>query len=533
MASPHHHQPAQNDDEPGPALHVPWAAGVPPEAVQAALGPEPVQDDEARPHPALRQRLRPHLEEVPEPAHAILAAYLPDGDEAKKGTRRRLAILSSRMHEHYARTLTKLDVQWRGHHQVSALVSLVELQHRLKKLTANKGEAFPPLITILRAPRCLPRLQELLELHVVLPKVKNRHHAQSHVAMLVEALEVLTKLEVLHVSPSPTDGWWVDSLPLLARALDSETVPALRVLGLGFGPNNDEEVEALAAMLEGRALLEKCRPLERLLAAWLLDPKTLEGARCRLLRALLQSVSELEDELLWQPAYDACFVEVRALYLKALTLRGDAPLPSRQAWEAMPALEKVAFCGQRKDRRPTLYTHHVIAAVSGGVAFQHLRSLHVAFLSIPSNQWVLLLHALANSTCSTQLSSLELYATDFCSSAMRTLSLLVGNDSFPSLQKLSLAASADIGDDDVVVLAQGLLKGHTRLALVDLTHVGMGVKGMAALAAVVCTGRLERLYLKDNLVMGDGDDVGGGGGGNSPMYSPSAMDEGAEESKQA
>ena len=60
----------------------------------------------------------------------------------------------------------------------------------------------------------------------------------------------------------------------------------------GSAASRDEDLEALATMLEARAQLPACRGLDPIKPDGLVDEERSEAFRCRLLRALLPSMTE-------------------------------------------------------------------------------------------------------------------------------------------------------------------------------------------------------------------------------------------------
>jgi len=77
---------------------------------------------------------------------------------------------------------------------------------------------------------------------------------------------------------------------------------------------------------------------------------------------------------------------------------------------------------------------------------------------------------------------------------MPILSQLLGQDAFPMLEKLRFIGSSGIGDSGVAILVQGLLAAsRTRFNRLGLQKVGMGDKGIAAVASLIGAGRFKQL----------------------------------------
>jgi hypothetical protein len=77
---------------------------------------------------------------------------------------------------------------------------------------------------------------------------------------------------------------------------------------------------------------------------------------------------------------------------------------------------------------------------------------------------------------------------------MAILSSLLGQNTFPKLQKLCFLYNPYGGDDYFTALTRGLLAAsHTRLTSLIVQSCSAGDEGMAALAGLVRAGRFERL----------------------------------------
>ncbi len=448
----------------------------------------PATSQTPNPPPPPPPRPVPTLDSLPDPAQAIIAACLPDGDEAV--TRLRLSLVCKAMKELHGGTLTALTVNWGPNHRPANLTRLLKRQPGLKTLTVRHQGALPALIINL-AQGCLAQIEELtVELNLLEPATA------THVRTLVSALEVPGALQAVEkLRLHPTTGWYAGMLPLLTRALASDAAPALRILDLKCAPSRDEDLEALAAMLEARAQRPACRSLDMLAAEWLMALRRPEAFRCRLLRAQLQTVRKLE-QFTWDPAYDACFVAAQPPRLEELDIGLDdaTPAPSLRMWESMPVLEALLIKAATGRLVQNGKIEHLASALDRGTAFQQLKQLRWQDLDLAVSEWSLLLGALAKAPCASQLTIIDFSRSNLRPESMATFSDLVAMDRFPMLEILNVSNNQGIGDDGVCALVEALLTApHTRLMSLNARLLGMSDKGMAALARVVRAGRFERL----------------------------------------
>ncbi len=185
----------------------------------------------------------------------------------------------------------------------------------------------------------------------------------------------LPALESLTFSPA---HWGPGMVPLLTGALASGACPSLRTLDIG--DHKFQELVALATMLEARAALPACRDLEMLLAERFWGWGNSEAACCRLLRAMLPWVTELNLMFEWNAAYGAEFVALRPPRLKAFSVYNDET-PPVEVYEAIPALESLNFCShircEKDDDSPpdAPRIEPIVSALNRGVAFQRLQKL--------------------------------------------------------------------------------------------------------------------------------------------------------------
>lgn len=282
------------------------------------------------------------------------------------------------------------------------------------------------------------------------------------------------------------------AIKLLAEALISGAAPSLRHLGLDFCDFEDEDVEALATMLEARAQNPDCRASEKV------DRYVFIGGSDelsdRVMRALLPSLTELKLEY-WNDTYDrneSRFTSVRPPQLKRLEIQFDdnqegriAVPPSVAMLESMPALDSLSYWANLLNPTMIVDFEPIILALNGGVAFRNLQA---------SDAWDRMLFALAGAPCALQFTTLELAYTSLSLANLSTLSTLLSENTFPMLQDLKLT-STPLGDRGVEILVQGLLTPAcgTRLTKLNLSKFEFGDQGMAALARVIREGRFELL----------------------------------------
>ncbi len=128
-----------------------------------------------------------------------------------------------------------------------------------------------------------------------------------------------------------------------------------------------------------------------------------------LLRALLPTLTELNDDFSWDPAYEACFLDARPPCRRVchLAIDYDAPadgtsgLPSVDVLEAMPAVEELTYSTFRRQvaapHMPDIQP--LVTAFNRGVAFQQLHTLKLSRCTLASFEWDLVLNALGGAGC--------------------------------------------------------------------------------------------------------------------------------------
>ncbi len=479
---------------------MPQEQDDPPQPLEAFAGPmqaalDALDGDAPEPPPSPPPTLS-KLESLPDIAHNLISTYLPDGDEYCN--RLSLSMVSKTMLELYGGTLTEIVLEWEPGHSAEALAGVVERQHALQKLSSHDPEVIPALVPLFSLDGCLNHLRELK----VCVDVEQCVVLADALPLAGGALQGLEQLAIYSASE-----WEKGMLPRLADALASEIAPLIWVLDFGPGGRvEDEDLEALAAMLETRAQLPACRGLEQvqLFEDWMdnFDELFSDAARCRLMRAMLLTVTEL-DEFGWAPEYEACFVEAPPPRLKTfqVSVGGDAT-PSVAVWEAMPEIVEVSVSGMEEetDNLPDEMAGlgPLVAALNGGVTLTELRSLEVDMSHLRDFGLDFgldpLLRALAGAPCASQLTTLEL-GFYWAPATMATFADFIGKDKFPMLDKLSLTESSNLCMN---TLCKGLLAAsHTPLTWLELTDVDMDDSGMAALASVVRGGGFPHLHTLD------------------------------------
>ena len=393
-------------------------------------------------------------------------------------------------------TLTTLYVRMHPNSRVEALARLVQRQLALEEVVVL-GDI--PALSHLLKQGCLCSIREL---YVAFDKA-------FEVEDLVVAMQVPGTLQALEsLDLQPEMYWERGRLPLLAGALAADAAPSLRTLTSHHClEHDDEDVDALTAMLEGRTHRPACRGI-------LAGIEFCTKAACRrLMRALLPSLVELDDGFDWDPAYETAILKMRPLCLT--TCKVMCPLdtlPSVEVWEAMPNVEELVY-EVTEPRDETFYDSDddgdegapqamelpLISALTRGVAFQRLQKLALREDVCQVADWDGLLGALAGAQCATQLTSLELPHSCWRAAPMATFAELMSQDVFPLLRRLVIMSSSlyyhsGTEDAQVAVLARGLQEAsRIRLKELHLNSIGVGDAGMAALAGVLHAGHFEQL----------------------------------------
>lgn len=416
---------------------------------------------------------------------------LQDGMYDSKPSRLCLSLVSRTMLSYYGCTLTSLRVRHCPANSIDSLVSLVNYQRNLERVCVHDPPAIIALVAILTQ-GCLRHVRELtvvISVHLDITVLA----AFAAFAGVLHAPGTLQDLECLCIKDS-YNAYLPDTLSLIVGALTSGALPALRVLDLDFQRKKWDHgiLDALAAMLEARAAHGACQRLEQFeIRAYEIDGNDLSNddllIRCRLLRALLQSVTKLPDRFRWNPAYEACFVAVRPPRLKRFCIDDGTSTPSVEVLEAMSEMEELVYRGRKYYRRFDLGS--VVSALNRGIAFQRLQSISFTKISMGSSECTLLLDALKEASCAQQLMCLALTECELCPAMTTHLSLLLGQDSFPMLQRLNLDWS--LTDEGVTAILHGL-NNALRTRLRHLT-IRMGDDGMVVMADLIRSRRLECL----------------------------------------
>lgn len=284
-----------------------------------------------------------------------------------------------------------------------------------------------------------------------------------------------------------------DGLIALSRALQGGSAPALRglvICGHLMGDYNNAW-DPMASMLEARASLPGCARFENFSMNCWLNNAPLD-TQIRLLRALLPSVKKL-PMFRWKHAFEACFVEIKAPFLTVLDVilcENNGAFFSWKVLEAAPALEIIKFSN-----------HGTSPLKSISVALEHNALQNLQRLKVEQDVRVEVgdirefADALEHSVCATRLESLEFDRCYLMEDIMRALAGPLSRGAFPALTYLTFSDD-DIGEEGVVVLAESLSNAtQTSLRSLDLSNVGMGDTGVAALAAIVQQGRFDKLSI--------------------------------------
>jgi len=221
---------------------------------------------------------------------------------------------------------------------------------------------------------------------------------------------------------------------------------------------NEDDQDSIADMLETRALIPSCKKFESLEGIgndhWF-DEATLE-TEIRLLRAMLPFTKVL-PALTWESAFEPCFIEAPAPYLTRIevALQGDRGVFSWKVFEAAPALVSILIgCVNQIPNGTTALQ----SALRNG-ALQKLEEM--AMINFEDVRDFAI--ALTGSGCAKRLTC------------------------FPFIHY-------DLTDVCVVALAEALLKAtQTFWTHLNLSDVGMGDEGIAALAPLVSQGRMQQV----------------------------------------
>lgn len=283
------------------------------------------------PLPPLPACSPPSLAFLPGPFHADLISMLALNDRV------RMASVSPALRVLYGSTLDRLHLRSPKGRRMSALASLLQKQRKI--LLIDVWPLALSAFSVVVAQGCVAHVQGLALMLPVEEENLVDIDVIAHAMSVQGALQALERLSLAFLWQPGQGG--VRSLPTITGALGLEGVaPVLRELELDYWPLDNEDMEALAAMIENRARQPDCKRLEILDAGdWLEEGS--EATRLRLLRALLPSLTRLQEPI-WHPAYEACVLEMKPVHLTHFGVRvhDDAP-PSVEVLEAMPALVEV------------------------------------------------------------------------------------------------------------------------------------------------------------------------------------------------
>lgn len=452
--------------------------------------------------------------------HKLISAGLECGD------RQCLWLLSATLRDLYGDGLLGhlhvTDKDLDDHDRVEARYNLLRRQQTLEMVTAELSSH----------PNATPRLVPLLTqgcLHHVrgITLALERSHPHPPITIpevqaLTDALQTTGALPCLeHLYISLPGGWLPGIVALFAGALASGAAPSLRSLDI-CAHRKEEDMEALATMLEARAQLPACRGFEKFIKG-LIWAST--ETRCRMLRVLLPSMTELYTRK-WEDSDAPGFQETRPPLLR-WSVYVDEAVPSVAVWEAVPVLEELTYGPANEEPRGLAELEPIISALDRGVAFQSLKKLTVEDFTLEAAEWESLLGALGGAACAAQLTSLKL--SNMCPASVAILASFLRQDAFPMLEFLKLGGNEHIGGPGIATLAHGLMTAsRTRLTHLDLGWTGMNDDGLAALVGLIQAGHFERLEVLDlssNFCLTDKgvrmltEAVGGAGQPGLPMLS--------------
>lgn len=154
------------------------------------------------------------------------------------------------MLELYGGSLTVMKLYAsRSRSRCETLASLVRRQHALEKVFVQEPEALPALVHLIMH-GCLSNVREL-QIELNFDGVTSDQHLRLLLTVIEQVPGALESLEILHLLP---DHWPPGKLPKIAETLSYDVAPNLRVLDLLAGMFQDEDLEALADMLQYRGL---------------------------------------------------------------------------------------------------------------------------------------------------------------------------------------------------------------------------------------------------------------------------------------
>jgi len=282
----------------------------------------------------------------------------------------------------------------------------------------------------------------------------------------------------------------------------------------------ESDLIAIADMLEARAQIPGCMRLECFEAEDRFDHGSI-ATRVRLLRVLLPSVKELPP-FTWESDFRACFCEVRAPYLMALTLwvggeeDGGAAFSSWDVFESTPALARMEFVsGEEIAHHGRAAVQTLTAALRHG-ALQNLKSVSLD-CGVHDEDVFNFMNALESSGCAKLMEVLIFNQSVLGGTGLTALLSLLYRDFFPALKELCLRIDSfnmDTGvafdmDRIVAFVVQGLLNAtHTNLRRLDLMYMGLGDQGLSFVAHLIHQGRLKQLKYLNLCVNGAVTDQG-------------------------
>jgi hypothetical protein len=129
---------------------------------------------------------------------------------------------------------------------------------------------------------------------------------------------------------------------------------------------------------------------------------------------------------------------------------------------------------------------HALGSTFEKDALPNLESYSLAVSPIGTRGLTILLSGLIKSRCAYKLRELHLRNCGIDAEGAKRLGLIIGRDSLPSLQHLSLSSNTKLGDDGVAYLLQGMqASSRLKITNLELGSVGMGNVGLKFLAEAI------------------------------------------------
>jgi len=267
----------------------------------------------------------------------------------------------------------------------------------------------------------------------------------------------------------------------------------------------EENLTALAGMLEARRRLGNCAGITSLPENWMIYGSV--DGNMRVFRAMFVTLKSL--------VLEGCTLDDQACEQLGGVIESEQVLVPKMA----TLLFRNAFGGAGGGARifhsignttafecvqdlnilePALSTDafRALGSTLGKNALRSLVDINIRAAHIGSDGMVALVRGLEDGACGQILQTLNLVNSGLCAEGVKALGLAIARDSLPSLRKLILSNNDSIGSKGVTYLAHGLqASSRTKLLHLLLCKVGMEDEGLKALTEAVNSGVLVDLYI--------------------------------------